>query len=74
MMEAKYRYLVNIIFEYETDGKTTKTIESWLINAISVTDAETKANKEIAKIGVNGSVMECRIKEVKETKITKIIE
>jgi hypothetical protein len=77
MMEEKYRYLVTVLFEYDSDGKTKKETESWLINAVSVSDAETKANKEIEKIakGVAASaVMECRIKEVKETKITKVME
>ena len=45
MMEEKYRYLVNVLFENEQDGKTSKTTELWLINAISVTDAEAKDNK-----------------------------
>jgi len=74
-MEEKYRYSVSIQFEYEGDnGKTTETSEIWLIYAVSVTDAEAKANKEISKIGVSGHTMACRIKEVKETKITKVIE
>lgn len=73
-MNEKYRYLVNLIFEFEHDGKTTKTNEQWLINAISVSDAETKANKEISKMTIIASTMVCRIKDVKETKIVKVIE
>ena len=77
MMEEKYRYLVNVLFENEQDGKTSKTTELWLINAISVTDAEAKANKEIDKI-VKGAaasmIVSCRVKDVKETKITKVME
>ena len=76
-MEEKYKYIVDLIFEYENDGKSKTEKESWLITAISVSDAEVKANKEIDKIakGIAASaVMSCRIKNVKESPITKVIE
>lgn len=74
-MEDKYRYQTDIVFEYEDNGKTKSETESWLINAVSVTDAETKANVIIEKMAKEShAVMECRIKSVKETKITKVIE
>jgi len=73
-MNEFYRYQVDIAFEYENEGKTTKESESWLIKAVSVTDAETKANKVIEGFNAVTSLMECRIKNVKETKITKVLE
>lgn len=74
-MKEQYMYSVLILFEYEIDGKTQKVTEEWLINAVSVTDAETKANVEIDKIAKSsGAIMSVRIKVVKETKIVRIIE
>jgi hypothetical protein len=76
--EEKYRYLVTIQFEEEItvndNAKTVKRAEPWLINAVSVTDAEAIANKEIAKMGTNGRTFEYRVKDVKETKIARVIE
>lgn len=78
MAEEMYRYLVTIQFIWEEmvndNAKTMKQTESWLINAVSVTDAETKANKEIEKMGTQGRAYEFRVKDVKETKITKVLE
>ena len=74
-MEEKYRYLVTIQFEGEDDnGKSYKNTEIWLVSAISVTDAEAKTVKDIETRGVNGRTEEYRVKDVKETKITKVIE
>ena len=77
-IEEKYRYLVTIQFMEEItvndNAKMTKRSEQWLVDAISVTDAEVKANKEIEKMGTSGRVMEYRVKDVKETKIVKVIE
>ena len=73
-MNEFYRYQVDIAFEYENEGKTTKESEVWLIKAISVSDAETKANKIIKTFNVATAVMSCRIKNVKETKITRVVE
>lgn len=76
--EEKYRYLVTIQFEEEItvneNAKMVKRSEPWLINAVSVTDAEAIANKEIEKMGTSGRVFEYRVKDVKETKITRVIE
>jgi hypothetical protein len=73
-MEEKYWYMVMIQFDTEDDnGKSKKMIDPWLIEAISVTDAEAIANKHIEKMGVTGRTMEYRVKDVKETKITKVI-
>jgi hypothetical protein len=73
-MDEKYWYSVMIQFDTEDDdGKSKKMTEPWIINAISVTDAEVKATKEIEKMGVTGRTMEYRVKDVKETKITKVI-
>lgn len=76
--EETYWYLVSIQFIEEVtvgeNAKLTKRVEPWLINAVSVTDAEVKANKDIEKMGTAGRAMEYRVKDVKETKITKVIE
>lgn len=75
MNEEKYWYMVTIQFDTEDDnGKSKKMADLWIIQAISVTDAETKANKDIEKMGTTGRTMEYRVKDVKETKITKVIE
>jgi hypothetical protein len=78
MTEEKYWYSVTIQFDEEItvneNAKTVRRSEPWIISAVSVTDAEAKANKEIEKMGTNGRVMEYRVKDAKETKITKVIE
>lgn len=74
-MEEKYRYVVTVLMVSENDkGKTVTSKEDWLINAVSVTDAETKANKEISKMTVNDRTFEYRVKDVKESRIVKVIE
>lgn len=78
MADEQYRYLVTIQFIWEEtvneNAKTMKATEQWLIDAVSVTDAEAKAVKEIEKLGAQGRAYEYRVKDVKETKITKVIE
>jgi hypothetical protein len=81
MMEMKdsYWYIVTVVINSEVtnkngDAKTVSTKEDWLINAVSVTDAEAKANADITKITAKDKTFEFRVKDVKESRITKVIE
>jgi hypothetical protein len=52
-------------------GKQTKVTEQYLVDAVSVTDAEVKVTKMYEDEG--GSV-DFQVKSVKETKILQVIE
>ena len=58
-------YLVKAKWEGDQDGKIKKYTEQYLVEAVSVTDAEAKTVEAFGQ-GVNGF-------EVKEVKATKII-
>lgn len=58
-------YLVKAKWEGDHNGKIKKYTEQYLVEAVSVTDAEAKTVEEFGQ-GVNGF-------EVKEVKATKII-
>lgn len=78
-MKDNYRYVVTVVMNREQtsengNSKTISTKEDWLINAVSVTDAEVKANAEITKMTAKDKTFEFRVKDVKESRITKVIE
>jgi hypothetical protein len=65
-------FQVNVsITDINEKGKQTKVTEQYLIDAVSVTDAEVKVTKMYEDEG--GSV-DFQVKSVKETKILQVIE
>jgi hypothetical protein len=59
------------IVDINEKGKQTKVTEQYLVDAVSVTDAEVKVTKMYEDEG--GSV-DFQVKSVKETKILQVIE
>jgi len=65
-------FQVNVsITDINDKGKQSKVTEQYLVDAISVTDAEVKVTKMYEDEG--GSV-DFQVKSVKETKILQVIE
>jgi hypothetical protein len=65
-------FQVNVsITDINDKGKQTKVTEQYLVDAVSVTDAEVKVTKMYEDEG--GSV-DFQVKSVKETKILQVIE
>jgi len=65
-------FQVNVsITDINDKGKQTKVTEQYLVDAVSVTDAEVKVTKMYENEG--GSV-DFQVKSVKETKILQVIE
>jgi hypothetical protein len=64
-------FQVNVsITDINEKGKQTKVTEQYLVDAVSVTDAEVKVTKMYENEG--GSV-DFQVKSVKETKILQVI-
>jgi uncharacterized membrane protein len=64
-------FQVNVsIVDINEKGKQTKVTEQYLVDAVSVTDAEVKVTKMYEDEG--GSV-DFQVKSVKETKILQVI-
>lgn len=59
------------IVDMSDKGKQTKTRENYLVDAVSVTDAEVKVNKLFEDEGMSSNF---QVKSVKETKILQVIE
>jgi hypothetical protein len=59
------------IVDMSDKGKQTKTRENYLVDAVSVTDAEVKVNKLFEDEGMSSDF---QVKSVKETKILQVIE
>ncbi|MDB4232254.1 DUF4494 domain-containing protein [Candidatus Pelagibacter sp.] len=59
------------IVDMSDKGKQTKTRENYLVDAVSVTDAEVKVNKLFEDEGMS---TDFQVKSVKETKILQVIE
>jgi hypothetical protein len=65
-------FQVNVsIVDINEKGKQTKINEQYLVNAVSVTDAEVKITKMYED---EGSQVDFQVKSVKETKILQVIE
>ncbi len=65
-------FQVNVsITDINDKGKQTKVTEQYLVDAVSVTDAEVKVTKMYEDEG--GSI-DFQVKSVKETKILQVIE
>ena len=65
-------FQVNVsLTDINDKGKQTKVTEQYLVDAISVTDAEVKVTKMYEDEG--GSI-DFQVKSVKETKILQVIE
>jgi hypothetical protein len=65
-------FQVNVsIVDINEKGKQTKINEQYLVDAVSVTDAEVKVTKMYVDEG--GSI-DFQVKSVKETKILQVIE
>lgn len=63
-------YQVKVALKTETDSGRIKTVkELYLINAVSVTDAEAKMNEDFQDTGLDFEVI-----EVKQTSIVKVID
>jgi hypothetical protein len=58
------------IIDFNDKGKQTKVTEQYLVDAVSVTDAEVKVTKMYENEG--GSI-DFQVKSVKETKILQVI-
>lgn len=59
------------IIDITDSGKQSKTREQYLVDAISVTEAEAKINKLFEDEGMS---TDFQVKSVKETKILQVIE
>jgi hypothetical protein len=59
------------IVDMNDKGKQTKTREQYLVDAVSVTDAEVKVTKMFEDEGMS---TDFQVKSVKETKILQVIE
>jgi uncharacterized protein RhaS with RHS repeats len=65
-------FQVNVSLTDTNDkGKQTKVTEQYLVDAVSVTDAEVKVTKMYED---EGSQIDFQVKSVKETKILQVIE
>lgn len=65
-------FQVNVsIVDINDKGKQTKITEQYLVDAVSVTDAEVKVTKMYED---EGSQIDFQVKSVKETKILQVIE
>ena len=65
-------FLTNVeIVDMNDKGKQTKMREQYLIDAVSVTDAEVKITKMFEDEGMS---TDFQVKSVKETKILQVIE
>jgi hypothetical protein len=65
-------FQVNVsIVDINEKGKQTKINEQYLVDAVSVTDAEVKVTKMYED---EGSQVDFQVKSVKETKILQVIE
>jgi hypothetical protein len=65
-------FLANVeIVDMNDKGKQTKMREQYLIDAVSVTDAEVKVTKMFEDEGMS---TDFQVKSVKETKILQVIE
>jgi hypothetical protein len=65
-------FQVNVsIVDINEKGKQTKITEQYLVDAVSVTDAEVKITKMYEDEGGN---VDFQVKSVKETKIIQVIE
>lgn len=65
-------FLTNVeIVDMNDKGKQTKMREQYLIDAVSVTDAEVKVTKMFEDEGMS---IDFQVKSVKETKILQVIE
>ena len=64
-------FLANVeIVDMNDKGKQTKTREQYLVDAVSVTDAEVKVTKMYKNEGGN---IDFQVKSVKETNILQVI-
>ncbi len=71
MFDSKY-YSVKIQIRLEDEnGKIKKKSESYLVNAVSVTDAEAKTVADFTK---DAPSFEWEVMSVSETKIVKVLE
>jgi hypothetical protein len=59
------------IIDMNEKGKQTRTKELYLVDAVSVTDAEVKVTKMFED---EGSQVDFQVKSVRETKILQVIE
>ena len=65
-------FLANVeIVDINDKGKQTKMREQYLIDAVSVTDAEVKVTKMFEDEGMS---TDFQVKSVKDTKILQVIE
>lgn len=63
-------YIAKVKVHHEDDkGKVKKITEQYLVNAVSVTDAEVKVVEEF-----DGSNLEFEVTAVVETKLVKVIQ
>jgi hypothetical protein len=60
-----------VLVDINEKGKQTKITEQYLVDAMSVTEAEAKVTKLYAD---EGSRIDFQVKSVKETKILQVIE
>jgi hypothetical protein len=60
-----------VLVDINEKGKQTKITEQYLVDAMSVTEAEAKVTKLYAD---EGSSVDFQVKSVKETKILQVIE
>lgn len=64
-------FQVNVsIVDFNEKGKQTKITEQYLVDAVSVTDAEVKVTKMYEN---EGGQIDFQVKSVKETKILQVI-
>ena len=64
-------FQVNVsIMDFNEKGKQTKITEQYLVDAVSVTDAEVKITKMYEN---EGGQIDFQVKSVKETKILQVI-
>ena len=65
-------FLANVeIVDMNDKGKQTKMREQYLVDAVSVTDAEVKITKMFEDEGIS---TDFQVKSVKDTKILQVIE
>lgn len=60
-----------VLLDINEKGKQSKITEQYLVDAMSVTEAEAKVTKLYSD---EGSRMDFQVKSVKETKILQVIE
>lgn len=64
-----YSVAVQFIFEDEATGKTKKTKEVYMVEAVSVGDAETQVVKDLEDSSLN-----YRIVNITESRVNKILQ